>query len=63
MLRERLGMLARKYSLARKGGWLRLAETLGILFQAVVMGELLFYVVLMIHATNTGARVFRYMGY
>ncbi len=63
MLRERIGMLTRKYSLGRRRGWVHLAEALGILFQAVVMGELLFYVLLAIHATNTGARVFRYMGY
>lgn len=63
MLREHLGLWMRKYSLARRGGWIRLAEAAGILLQAVVMGELLFYALLAIHATTTGARVFRYMGY
>lgn len=56
-------MLARKYSLRRKLGWIRLSETLGIVLQAVVMGTLLFYALLSIYATSTGARVFRYMGY
>ena len=63
MAGDRLQMFFRKYSLARKMGWIRLAEALGIVLQAVIMGELLFFAVLAIHATATGARVFRYMGY
>lgn len=63
MLRERLGLLARSYSLSRKRGWIRLAGTLGIVCQMVVMGTLLFFALLSLHAATTSTRVFKYMEY
>jgi hypothetical protein len=41
----------------------KIAKFLGVTLRVIVLGHLLFVAVLGIYAAETGARVFRYMGF
>ena len=41
----------------------RLFNTLGVTLRIVVLGELLFLALLVMYATQTGAKVFQYVGF